>query len=400
MLVHLITKTNGSGQMKVVHFLHGRANPNGTNGGDRVIYHLAKCTAEIGAEVFVVGLTNKPPLTIGRAVVQNLPPPRDFLSLPSNLTEALRTIKPDIVHFHGVYTPRNARLAQWLRREGIPYAISPHGGLMPEALSHARMKKTAYFALLGRSFCRGASLIHCVSEAEAEAARPFSGSVPAVVACHGIEGTDPEKLDKDALHREYVKLNGKRIFGFLGRLDPLPKGLDLVVEACAEIRPSLTNAVVVLAGPDWKNKSIPLRRQVTELGLEDTVLFVGPRMAQDKFNFLASCDVFIHPSRGEAGVPFSVLDALELAKPCLVSSGSFFGDFFQRHPAGVQVPTTKEGVAGGLKYMAEAGADQLQMMGAAGRQAVLQEFSWERTAQKLLHAYEQTLRHSESWHFQ
>jgi len=374
--------------VRVVHFLHGRANPNGTNGGDRVIYNVAKCTAEMGAQVFVLGLTAKPPLAIGRAIVQNFCPPRDPFSLPSTLTKTLCEIKPDVVHFHGVYTPRNVRLAQWLRHQGIPYAISPHGGLMEGVLSLGRIRKVTYLALLGRGFCRGASLIHCISEAEADAVRAFTGDVPTIVAPHGLEGTDLESLDRGALRRQYPKLSGKRIFGFLGRLDPVPKGLDLVVEACARIRPSLSNAVVILAGPDWKNRTMTLRRRVTELGLEDTVLFVGPKMAQDKFNFLASCDVFIHPSRSEAGVPFSVLDALELAKPCLVSSGSFFGHFFQQHAAGMQVPPTQEGVAEGLKSMAEASADHLEAMGAAGRQAVLREFSWERTAQKLLQAYD------------
>jgi glycosyltransferase involved in cell wall biosynthesis len=376
----------------VVHFLHGRANPNGTNGGDRVIYNLAKCSAELGAQVFVFGLSEKPPLTIGRAVVQNFCPPRDPFSLPATLTKALREIKPDVVHFHGVYTPRNARLARWLRHQGIPYAISPHGGLMQEVLSRGRIRKATYLSLLGRAFCRRASFIHCISEAEVEAVRPFCGDVPAVVAPHGLEGTNLESLDRDVLRRQYPELKRKRIFGFLGRLDPAHKGLDLVVEACARIRPSLSDAVVILAGPEWKNRTQVLRRMITELGLQDTVLFVGPKMALDKFNFLASCDVFIHPSRWEAGVPFSVLDALELAKPCLVSTGSFFGNFFQQHAAGMQVPLTADGVANGLRCMAEARADELEAMGAAGRQAVLREFSWERTAQKLLRAYDR--RHS------
>jgi glycosyltransferase involved in cell wall biosynthesis len=78
---------------------------------------------------------------------------------------------------------------------------------------------------------------------------------------------------------------------------------------------------------------------------------------------------------------------LELGKPCLVSNGSFYGYFFQRHAAGVQVPPTKEGVAEGLRRMAEASAQQLEEMGAIGRRAVLQEFSWERTARTLLQAY-------------
>jgi glycosyltransferase involved in cell wall biosynthesis len=374
--------------MRVVHYLQGRANPNGTNGGDRVIHNLAKCMAELGAQVFVFGLSDKVPLTNGRAIVQNFRPPRDPLSLPSILTNRLREIKPDVVHFHGVWTPRSARLAQWLRRRDIPYAISPHGGLMEGVLSRGRMKKLTYLALLGRTFCSGASLIHCVSEAEADAVRRFSGNVPAVVAPHGLEGTNPASVDRGALHREHPKLKGKRIFGFLGRLDPAQKGLDLLVEACARIRPSLSNAVVIIAGPDWKDRTLALRGKVTELGLQDTVLFVGPKMGQDKFNFLASCDVFVHPSRWEAGVPFSVLDALELSRPCLVSNGRFFGDFFQRHAAGMQVPPTAVGVAEGVRYFAEASADELNSMGATGREAVLREFCWERSAQKLLHAYE------------
>jgi glycosyltransferase involved in cell wall biosynthesis len=373
--------------MRVVHYLQGRANPNGTNGGDRVIHNLATCMAELDAQVFVFGLSDKAPLASGRAIVQNFRPPRDPLSLPSILKNRLGEIKPDVVHFHGVWTPRTARLAQWLRRRDIPYAISPHGGLMEGVLLRGRMKKAAYLALLGRTFCSGASLIHCVSEAEVNAVRPFSGSVPTVVAPHGLQGTNPASVDRGAIHREYPKLNGKRIFGFLGRLDPAQKGLDLLVEACARIRPSLSNAVVLIAGPDWKDRMLAVRGKVTELGLQDTVLFVGPKMGQDKFNFLASCDVFVHPSRWEAGVPFSVLDALELARPCLVSTGRFFGDFFQRHDAGIQVLPTTAGVEEGLRYFADASTDKLDVMGATGREAVLREFSWECSAQKLLDAY-------------
>lgn len=56
--------------------------------------------------------------------------------------------------------------------------------------------------------------------------------------------------------------------------------------------------------------------------------------------------------------------------------------------AGMQVPPTREGVASGLRHMAEASADQLRAMGACGRHSVLQEFSWKRTAQKLFQAYD------------
>ncbi len=382
--------------MRIVHFLHGRANPNGTNGGDRVIYNLAKHTVELGPQVYVLGLSEKPPFPIGRSVVRNFLPPVDPFSLPPVLINVLSEIEPDIVHFHGVYTPRNAFLARWLRRRRIPYVISPHGGLMENVRSRKRAAKSAYFALLGRGYCGGASLTHCISEAEAEAVRSFSGDVPTIVAAHGIEGTDLDSLDGGVLRRRYPNLAGKRIFGFLGRLDPVNKGLDLVVEACAQIRSRLGNAVVVLAGPDWRIRSGSLRQRVHELGLEEIVLFhgaiaTGPAATQEKLNFLASCDVFLHPSRWEAGVPFSVLDALELAKPCLVSNGNFFGQFFRQHAAGRQVALTAEGVGEGLQYLAEASSADLRAMGANARRGVLSDFSWERTARKLVRAYDQVI---------
>jgi glycosyltransferase involved in cell wall biosynthesis len=71
----------------------------------------------------------------------------------------------------------------------------------------------------------------------------------------------------------------------------------------------------------------------------------------------------------------------------LVSTGRFFGDFFQRHDAGIQVLPTTAGVEEGLRYFADASTDKLDVMGATGREAVLREFSWERSAQKLLDAY-------------
>lgn len=374
--------------MRVVHFLHGRANPNGTNGGDRVIYHLARATADKGEEVFILGISEKPPLPAGFVTVRHFAPPHDPFSLPSALKRTLLEIKPDMVHFHGVHTPRNAILGRWLCRRDVPYSISFHGALMPGNLIRKRIRKEAYMRLIGLTFLSRAAMLHAVSEAEAVALRRITADVPVVVAPHGVEGVNISSLDSDYLRHRYANANGRRVLGFLGRLDPLTKGLDLVVEACAQLGPCQKEALVVLAGPDWKDRAAPLRKRVSELGLDATVLFYGPIWGSEKFDFLASCDAFIHPSRWE-GLPFSVLDALEVAKPCLVTNATNFGDFIQQHRAGVQVPPTVEGVREGLRYFAEASTKELREMGERGRQAVLREFSWSKTAEKLLRAYKE-----------
>lgn len=372
--------------MRIVHFLHGRANPNGTNGGDRVIYHLARANADQGEQVFILGISEKPPLPMDGVAVHHFAPPRDTFSLPSALTGALLKIKPDMVHFHGVHTPRNAILGRWLRRRDVPYAISLHGALMPGNLVRKRIRKEAYMRLIGLRFLCRAALLHAVSEAEAEALRLFTADVPIVVAPHGVEGVKISSLDSDYLRHRYANANGRRVLGFLGRLDPLHKGLDLLVEAFAQLCPSLNKILVVLAGPDWRGRGTSLRERVSRLRLGDTVQFCKPILGSEKFDFLASCDAFIHPSRWE-GLPFSVLDALEVAKPCLVTNATNFGDFIERHRAGVQVPPTVEGVREGLRYFADASTKELKEMGERGRQAVLREFCWSRTSERVLQAY-------------
>ncbi len=377
--------------MKVAYFLVGRVNPNGTNGGDRVIYHLARTTAELGGEVLIAGLSEKPPLAVSGVAIRHFAPPRNPFSLPSGLIDTLLAFKPDVVHFHDLYHPGSPILARWLRRLGIPYAISVHGALMPGALSQRRLTKNMYISFLAHSYLRRASLAHAMSNAEAEAIARFAVGVPAVVAPHGIEGVDPVSLDGGYLRGRYPELVGKRILGFLGRLDPVNKGLDLIVEACARLR--LDNATIVLAGPDWRGRADSLRQRVRSLNLQGKILFAGPIATgpdaiKEKFDFLASCDAFLHPSRWEAGIPFSVLDALEVGKPCLVTDAAFFGDFFRRNHVGLQVAATVDGVAKGLLYLTNSSEEDLRRMGMQGRSAVLREFSWEWTAKRILDGYE------------
>lgn len=374
--------------MRIVHFLQGRVNPNGTNGGDRVIYHLAKTTAEIGEEVFILALSDKPPLPIGRATVRHFARPRNAFTLPSSLTSELLALKPDIVHFHGVYTPRNVVLARWLRRQAIPYAVSPHGGLMPGVLTRSRMKKELFLRIVARPYLGGASLIHAVSDAELDAVRRFCPKVPVAVGHHGIEGVNLESLDSRYLCRRYPALEGKRVLGFLGRLDPFIKGLDLLAEACSRVRPSMTDTVIVLAGPDWRGRAYPFLQSVAELGLSNLMQFVGPIVGREKFDFLASCDGVILSSRSE-GLPLSILEALEVGKPCLVTEAANLGDFFRCYGAGLQVPATVDGITEGLRFFVTASSEELRHMGEEGRRGVLRQFSWERTAKILLRAYRQ-----------
>jgi hypothetical protein len=78
-----------------------------------------------------------------------------------------------------------------------------------------------------------------------------------------------------------------------------------------------------------------------------------------------------------------------MQKPCLITKSTGFGDFFQKYHVGLRVEPTVDGIAVGLRHFAEITSEELKEVGTQSRQAVLQEFRWERTAQLLCQAYQQ-----------
>ena len=125
------------------------------------------------------------------------------------------------------------------------------------------------------------------------------------------------------------------------------------------------------------------------LAIADSVMFLDAVSGQEKWDVLASADVFVHPSRWEAGVPFSVLEAMLAARPLLLTEPADPGGRVARAGGGVVASLAEEGLVEALTRLARANAGELQSFGRAARVLARTEFRWERTTQKLLEAYEE-----------
>jgi glycosyltransferase involved in cell wall biosynthesis len=374
--------------VRIIHFLTGRCNPESANGVDKCVYHLSKEQAR-EHDLFVFSLTRKEPIAIKGVEVRAFSPSRNPLGIPRPLRDALLAVRPDVVHLHSVFIPQQAALAGWLWRRGIRYVHTPHGGLSPLSLRRRRIRKWLFRHVLERGFWNHAAFVHAVNDLEIAYVRSYGIKCPVVLAPHGIDAgelPDPSTLNPNFLAECFPQIEGKRVFLYLGRLDPLLKGLDLLLDACAQIRSAVQNACVVIAGPDWRGQRRSLEQKAKDLGLTELVLFVGPKYGKEKFDILSSCDVFVHPSRSE-GFPFAVLEALGIGKPCLVSTALGFTDFFLQNAVGVSVEPSVEGTTKGIRTLLALPKDRLQRMGVNARAASLREFNWQKSAQLLCEAY-------------
>jgi glycosyltransferase involved in cell wall biosynthesis len=305
--------------------------------------------------------------------------------LDAPLAERVVAWRPDIVHFHSVLIPHNVAVAARLRRAGIPYCVTVHGALFPAALRRRRLTKALFTWIFDRPYLNGARFIHAVSPHEVEAIRQIGVIRPIVTVPNALPAdSNVRASNPDALFVDHPGVKGRVVFMFIGRLDPWQKGLDLLLDAFARV--ALSDAALVLVGPDARGHRAELEDRAGRLGISSKIVFTGPAFGDDRANLLAAADVFVHPSRWE-GLSLSVLTAAAAGKACLITREADPLGALGRGRAAMIVDANVSSIADGLRLSAAIGASQREEMGKRARDVARAHFTWPTIAGKLVDAY-------------
>ena len=158
---------------------------------------------------------------------------------------------------------------------------------------------------------------------------------------------------------------------WLGRFDPINKGLDLILEALARI-PRSDRPVIHLRGPDARGGRATASKLVSHLGLEQWVALGGPLYGEDKWRFLSQAAGFVFPSRFEA-FSLAVGEAAGIGVPSLVASFPL-GRFLSERGGAILCSPSPEAVAFGLTRLLSSDASQI---GRAGARIIRTELGWD-----------------------
>jgi glycosyltransferase involved in cell wall biosynthesis len=391
--------------LRVAH-ITGQSGPHFANGVSRAIYHLIGSERAFGHDVVAVSdqeettsdvvasgrgsAVDRP--SAGRHIDQSARPgyvPLEVRLIPrlrkgfDTLVRRLTEFRPSIVHLHSIHVYQNVSLGRYLRHVGVPYCVTVHGGLFGRR--HGRLKKAAFWWLCERAYLNGALFVHALSTDEATDLKACGVTAPIVVAPNGIDlDALPRAVDSDALFTLVPALIGHRIFLFMGRLDPVQKGLDLLIEAFA--RADQADARLVLLGPDWKNGRAKLQEMVNRLGLGSKVVFLEPANPQRCADLVAGADVFVHASRWE-GVSLSVLEAAAWGKASLLTRAADPIGALGAGGGALTVEATVDGLADGIRALSQVEREELTAMGRRAESVVSRTFRWSGAAKTLLDAY-------------
>ena len=137
------------------------------------------------------------------------------------------------------------------------------------------------------------------------------------------------------------------------------------------------NLEFIFVGPERsKSDQKIINSKMKNMPFPNSINFTGELFGSEKWNVLASFDVFALTSRTE-GMPVVVLEAMAFGKPCLVTKGTNMVDFVEQAKGGWGVEPTPEEISAKLKIISALNKEDLREIGRKSRQFFLNNFTWD-----------------------
>jgi glycosyltransferase involved in cell wall biosynthesis len=214
----------------------------------------------------------------------------------------------EVMHAHShCYFVTN--LAAFKRRLGdLPLAITNHGLYSQNA---PEQLFSIYLKTLGHWTFNQADVVFCYTDIDKERVRDLGVSSRIEVISNGI---DTERFTPEGSESDLIDADGPVVL-FVGRFAD-GKRPWLAVEAFDEVLEEYPDAELYLCGKGGLREE--LEAQVSELGIEESVTFLGHVPYDEMPKVYRNGDVLVLPSRAE-GVPRTVLEAMASGVPVVMS---------------------------------------------------------------------------------
>lgn len=229
----------------------------------------------------------------------------------------------DVVHLNGARSYQNSVVMSQATKNDVPIVLQAHGSIM--RIVERKGIKWLYDQVWGSRLLASASAFIALSQSEADAHRRLGVAGEKV---HVLpNGVDLERFKdlpgRGEFRRKYGIEPDAKVVLYLGRLHK-SKGIDLLVEAFADLAPRIEDARLVLVGPDGEFES-DLQRQITDLGIEEKVRFTGLVPEQEKYAAFIDSDVFVTPKF--YGFPITFAESCACGLPIVTTNAGDYLDW-------------------------------------------------------------------------
>ena len=288
------------------------------------------------------------------------------------------------VHLHSIWPTPNLFVAHRCLTLNIPYLLSIHGHLRPEALAIKSLKKRVGLALGYRKMLTGASAIHALNSSERDDVDRFGLKAPCEIIPNGIPADDfHHPPPRSVLSHRLPELGQAPYVLFLSRIHP-PKGARDLAQAFCLLAQRHPDLHLVIAGSDFGGIE-EVQEVVNEAGLTHRLHLPGFLAGEEKSAALAHATVFCLPSYHE-GFSIAILEALAWGAPTLISTGCHFPEL-EKAQAGWIHQLGATDLHKTLLQILDHPQEALER-GQRGRSWVMERFSWSAIEQRFATLYQ------------
>ncbi|MFM2432373.1 MAG: hypothetical protein RLZZ511_3587 [Cyanobacteriota bacterium] len=301
----------------------------------------------------------------------------------------------DLVILNGGFHLSVYALARFLLQRGIPYIVAPHIAYDPPMFQKSPYLKYPYWHLLERRLLQHAAAIQVLDQRQAIHLQQRRIHTPIVAVPNGFDRhelmpcpprTPDNRISDNRIPDNCIPDNCTIKLLFFGRLSLAIKGLDLLLQAFAQLprSPDTPNLRLTLQGHDAGDLK-SLQQLSHQLGLRDEVEFLPPDYHTPASTLMGNYDIICLPSRSE-GFGLSALEAMLAGRPVMVSSVAGIAPYVEASGGGIVVSPDAQSIQAGLQFLFKS-REQWSEMGQNGRQYAIDNLSWPTIAQTALAAY-------------
>lgn len=386
--------------MKILHVIPSVSPKRG--GPSVAVRRMAEGVAQHGIEVHIAttdddGAGRHDPGVYGKPIEENgvtlwyFPRQSHFYTVSLPLTQWLmaHVADYDVVHIHALFSYPVGAAALAAQRAGVPYIVRPLGTLNQWGIQHRRpFVKQWSLKLIEKPLLQRAARVHFTSRQEQQEAQGVGVKTPFAIIPLGLDIAPFRTLPDPAIFRTQYEIGDAPVILSLGRIDRV-KGLDVLIDAFADVHITCPNARLIIAGDGDATLLVELQTQAQSLGVAEQVIWAGFLQGEAKLAALAAANLFVMPSHSE-NFGIAAVEALAAGLPTIVSTGVAVHHEISEAGAGVAVPVSTAPLANAMRNLL-ADAPRRAAMRSAALDLAQTRFSQEGMAHALIDLYQEII---------
>jgi len=300
-------------------------------------------------------------------------------AIASTVAQIYQSCGFDIIHVHGA-VPDGHGVLLLNRKYRVPIVLSIHGRDINKVVHMSPLHRL----LVGKVVAEADATVVVSEKLKRRIVELFPGSREPVVIHNGIDTT---LFSHPGAKARALRVGGGPNLATVGNL-LVHKNHKAVISAVARLKKDYPGIRLRIAGSGPEEGK--LRSLCAELGVSENVEFLGLCSRQCVKELMSECDVFVMPSWDE-GFGIVYIEAMSQGKPVIGSRGEGIADTITDGETGFLVdPHDVDELTEKIRLLID-DTELAARVGAAARDLVVQQFTWQRNVDRLLEVYQKVL---------